>query len=106
MIGSNTRYKSYNQEYLNPQPKVTNYNTFNQPQKQVSSFNNFDNIKNSQMMMQSNYSNYNQHVQQPQSVANVPIVQVPKPSVQPIENMSIDDIGDLIYSYCEKLYPR
>jgi len=67
------------------------------------SYNNFDN----QNMMMQPQTNYNQQMMQ----MNQPIMNKQQPSIQPqkpklnVQNMTLDDIGDFIYAYCEKLYP-
>lgn len=104
------RYKSYNQEYLNPQ-QVSNFqqNPYNNQSKQMNQFNNFDNTNSMWQPPQSNFNNSNQSIvnMNQQLMMNKPVQntaqQKPKLNVQ---GMSIDDIGDFIYSYCEKLYPK
>lgn len=78
----------------------------------MNQFNNFDNSNRMMQQPQSNYNNLNQpmmNMGQQQQMMNkpvqqqAPIQQKPKLNVQ---TMSLDDIGDFIYSYCEKLYPK
>jgi hypothetical protein len=58
---------------------------------------------------QTNYNNMNQQqmMQMNQQIMNnqQSSIQISKPLVNG-QNMTIDDIGDFIYAYCEKLYPR
>jgi len=68
---------------------------------------------------QSNYNNPNQPMihmnqqqqqqqQQQQMMMNKPVQPAPaqqKPKLN-VQSLSVDDIGDFIYSYCEKLYPK
>jgi len=104
------KYKTYNQEYFNPQ-QVSNFqqNPYNNQSKHMNQYNNFDNTNSMRQQQQSNYNNFNQPIvnMNQQLMMNKPVQntaqQKPKLNVQ---GMSIDDIGDFIYSYCEKLYPK
>ncbi len=110
-VNQGSRYKSYNQDYLNP-PQVSNFNqnAFTQP-KQMNQFNNFDNSSRiMQQQPQSNYNNLNQPMmqmnQQQQQMMNKPVLPVQQKPKLNFQSMSLEDIGDFIYSYCEKLYPE
>lgn len=110
-LSQGSRYKSYNQEYLNP-PQVSNFQQtiYNQQPKQMNQFNNFDNQNIMMQQQQSVYNNPNQpmmHMNQ-QQMMNKPSIQLAPPQQKPklnVQGMSLEDIGDFIYSYCEKLYP-
>lgn len=60
------------------------------------------------MQPQTNFNNINQQMIQ----MNQPIINKQQPSIQAqkpklnVQNMTLDDIGDFIYAYCEKLYPK
>ena len=105
------KYKSYNQD-PNPNPqKMNNYqqfNNFNQP-KPMTSYNNFDNMNKNNMMdnriMNTNV-NYNQQMSQVNNIKPMPLQIVnQKPKLNPL-TMSVEDIGDFIFEYCEKIYPK
>lgn len=101
-----SRYKTFNQDCNNP-PQVSNFqqNAYNQ-KKPMNQFNNFDNTNR---MMQPNYNNMNpQMMQMNQPVMNKlsQPTQIQQNSKINAQEMSIDDIGEFIYSYCEKLYPK
>ena len=84
----------------------------------MNQFNNFDNSNRMMHQQQSNYNNPNQPMihmnqqqqqqQQQQMMMNKPVQPAPaqqKPKLN-VQSLSVDDIGDFIYSYCEKLYPK